>query len=276
MEVSQSYRGPEGSIELVGVCRIDETEVECWKPDRSHDQELTERVKTHLVTWPEVSGSFGRKTRYAIFKLNLNPNAVDAGLSSGGSTLVGKGPALSMVRVVSDKADLTGSIRTVLRFRAQPSDQLALKPGAQVEYEGSKVRVLKVARTETDPVTSSSHTRWLIYLAFEGPSIQYATWKVLDRAGTLITAVDVHGKPVAVAEETLKSLETLEAMRTSKPLPAVQRAGVGGVGSSYPDRFELSPWVLVTNVDPKYIQAATLAATTKQILTINDIPMEPR
>ena len=70
-----SYRGPEGKVELLGVCSVTETEIKCWGPDRKPQKEVLEMVKQRFESNESVSVpvKFGKKTRLAVFKFTIPP-----------------------------------------------------------------------------------------------------------------------------------------------------------------------------------------------------------
>lgn len=280
IEVSQNYRGPEGSIELEGVCKIDETSVSCWKADGKPHETMRQRIVSHLQRDTFFSVHFGKKTRYAVFRVKSSTSSDItsdlSGITLESDTEHSNRNQLVAVPVVTDLREKTASITLRTSVGGDQSEPLPIEEGASIIYHAAKIRVARVVKSEIDPAMYGNWalSRWLISIAYEGGFPTYMWVTAFDKDDRMIDAVDADGKPVKVDTHLLNELPLIQPM--SNNAPPLQRAAIQGVTRGYSSRPSLGDRTLVSNIDPQFIKHISISIRSGRMLTITDIPMEPR
>lgn len=292
IQVSQNYHGPEGSIELVGVCRVTTEVVACWKSDGKSNNELRADVLSYLRRNSGLTLTYGRKTRYAFFRIKHNPQSptsmgrLRGYFQSSGWDLTDRSLPSSLEResvrgvpLISDTNAKMGSVQTSIERHARPSDPLKLEAGAKLTYLGGTVTVLRVAKSEANSAFYGQEPtpRWIIHLAYEGDPLSSGSWVPHDGDGIRVMAVDAEGKPVVVDPQVLSQLENRWGVGASSARPNIFQARIMGSSGGY-QPIGLLPGenMIVTNINPAMIKHIVLHASGNQPLTITDIPLDPR
>ena len=279
IEVSQNYRGPDGSIELEGVCKIDETSVTCWKGDGKPHESLRQRMVSHLQRDTYFSVHFGKKSRYAVFRIKSGNvryfTSELSGITLESDTEDPYRNRLFALPVVSEVREKSASITLRTSVGGDQSELLPLVEGATISYQGASIRVARVVKSEVDPAMYGNWalSRWLISIAYEGGLPNYLWVTAFDKEGRAIDAVDANGKPVKVDPHLLNELPLIQPM--SNAVPPLQRALIQGVTPGYSSRPRLGDQTLVSNIDPQFIKHVSISVRAGRMVTITDIPMEP-
>lgn len=124
----QSYHGPEGDIDLLGVCKVDPVEVVCWKPDGTPANDLADILRSYLKLNTGFMIAHGKKTRYAIFRsrrslsspLSTIPQSFggesfDLGDRSMWSYDLGPRDHMSAAKIVSNRTDRFGEVKGLIQ-----------------------------------------------------------------------------------------------------------------------------------------------------------------
>lgn len=289
IEVSQNYRGPEGSIELEGVCRIDETSVTCWKADRSPHPELQQRVLDYANKKKTFASFYGYKTRYAIFRIK----------NEAGSLLINDvynmsldltsppQPPLTAVPLMADRDEDSQAVKFTAWARTKDSEPLRLVKGERLRYKGGTITVVSVVKSQIDPLVHGVQAtgRWLIHFTFDKPIWTTSptfppnsqdAWRVVGSDGKTIEAVNFIGEPRPASAAMLDALQRPQWQGERTEIPNVQVAGVGIASAKYSVAKGQGTGMFVSNVNPKFIKHIVGSVSTWSNLTVKDIPMEPK
>lgn len=280
--VRHNYVNSELSIELDGVCRVTDESVSCWKPDQTPHPVLEKRMDAYFQHKNRLPITFGKKTRYAVFRVSGTPwhflsDDWSFQLNSWSFKPYGHDD-LFAARIVADASAISGEVRTSLPDDSEETI-LELKPGASVKFQNGTLRFVRYESTKLDVglYGIEAGPRWLIRCTFEGGTMAGAQVKAVDKDGVEIRTLDLKGKPVVVDPQLLNEFWRPPSENRTAAKPQFMEARIsqfGENGVSYPMR--LGDQVFATNIDPSVIGGLRFQNRRSQPLTISDIPLDPR
>lgn len=285
-EVSQNYRGPEGSIELEGVCKIDETSVTCWKADRTPHPELQQRVLDYANKHKTFVTFYGYKTRYAVFRIKNEAGSLRISDIYNMSLDLGS-PNLTAVPLMADRDEDSQVVRFTAWARTRDSEPLRLVKGERLRYKDGTITVVSVVKSQIDPLVHGVQAsgRWLIHFTFDKPIWTTSpnfppnsqdAWRIVGLDGKTIEAVNFLGEPRPASAAILDALQRPQWQGERTEIPNVQVAGVGIASANYSAAKGQGTGMFVSNVNPKFIKHVVGSVSTWSNLTVKDIPMEPK
>lgn len=300
IEVSQKYVGPEGKAELVGVCKVSETEVGCWGPDRKPKSDLVEQLKAALEKqdYSNIPVRYGKKTRLLVFRFTLPPynsarteGVLNDHFTNGNSfdfrtsySSEPDQPRVSMraAIVTTEKSQQTASVALSISRSAPPSEPLKIEDGASVTYLGRTTKIVKIVKSQLDPAVYgvNAGNRWIVYFSGEGDGTAQLSWSAVDKNDIPISAVDEAGKPIYVDPAVLTNLRNPQidytGNRPTTPKPNVFVATIGNsLGFPYYYNMPSQSNVFTTNIDPAEIKHVILRGSGSQSVKITGIPLDP-
>lgn len=296
-EVEKNFDNGVSKAELLGVCRISETEVQCWNGDGGSAEDLQTEVRNSFMgeSYRNVPIRFGQKTRIAFFKITNPPyndtrGSLDAYFQSNqgnfdlnrrsSSSMEGEPRVEVKGTILMTPMDQeTASVSTSFRQSAKPSDRIPVKPGAAVTYLGTKYTIRKIVKNELDPTfyMQVGGGRWAIAMTAErsDPLAAQIGWVALDTEGLAVRVVDKDGNPVYADPSTLNNvnmgnLPGRPNVSVPKIFPAqiTAQANYGvNSGDDYP---------IYTNINPAKIKAIYAYGSTAEKIVIKGIPLDPK
>ncbi len=292
IEADKSYDTGVAKVELLGVCRASETEVECWGPDGRLDETLREQLKDLFLRneFDSVPVRYGTRTRVAIFRFtnpwNYDPRGtIEAYFQSSRGSLSwpnrmssSEDPQRVEVRatvIFAKPHEQNGQVSTVIRKSAPPSKRMAIKEGASLDYVGSRFTVRKIAKVPADapPTFGISGSRWTIVMTATnqlGYPLQLG-WTAIGKDGLVIRAVDAKGTPVLVDPSAIQPVFS----RSGFEQPSKYSRAVFGSSAGLRVPMEGDDYLITTNIDPSKIKEVYLVGSSTERLTIGGIPLEP-
>lgn len=295
-----NYRGPEGKVELMGVCSVSETEVKCWGPDRKPQQEVREMVLEAFKRNDHMSlpVTYGKKTRFAIFKFTHPSRSLAEGVvaesfgypeeawldlgrsSSSNADAIRVSYHAATIRAPFDQK--TGTVSASI-FRTTPvSEPLEVKEGASISYLGSTIKIVKIVRSQLDPAVygGSGLDRWVIYYSTTPELLSTQAWFAKNFDGLDISAVDEAGNPIYVDPEILETLSnpTYQGGLSRKPVTPKSIVFAAAFGPSHYHGQGHAPGtadILTTNINPEKIRYVALTTSSSQTIKIGNIPLDP-
>lgn len=282
-------------MELMGVCRASETEVECWNENGGPNAELTESFKTSFMTdnYRSIPIKYGQKTRVAFFKFTNPPyndprgtidshfqgnvNSFELSRNNQGFSSDEERTEYRGAILITKLTDITGKVSTTLRKNAPPSGRMAVKEGAELTYLGTKFTIRKILRAAADPsyMNIQGGSRWAVAMTAETSEtiLRQLVWIAIGHDGLVIRAVDKDGNPAIVDPNTLNAPNFLPG----RPIPAVPKyfnAQIGGTAGYGPRQGDDYP--VYTNINPAKIKQIYAYGMLTERIEITDIPLDPR
>lgn len=287
------YEAAAGKVELVGVCRVSETEVQCWdaagKPTKSLEEETKKQFAKNSSS---ISIRYGKKTRIVFLKVTSTGNERNGTTigdyfeSNHGSFYINddggseEGLVRSKLRaavLMTDPTDKEGQVKTSINEVFPTSESVKLVPDSTLNYNGVtysfKKFVESPGKVSTFGETPSS--RWAIAASTSGKvdRREYLNWTVFDKDGFLIRAVDKDGKPVYVDEDTMMRIQNRGMGGIQGPAIDLLPARFTG---GYVEPYQGNEYTFTTNIDPSLIGHARATASKRTPLIIKGIPLDPK
>lgn len=279
----QSYHGPEGDIDLLGVCKVDPEEVVCWKPDGTPANDLADILRSYLKLNTGFTIAHGKKTRYAIIRnrrpstaqVSFEGESFDLGDRSSWSRDLVDTTWVSARRIVSNRADRFGEVKGLIQRLGGTSDRLNLVTGAKVNYLGGTLRIEKILDHQLDRKTYLGQPlpRWQIHYEYKGPHGYWGDWVAYRRDGLPIWAVDRQGKPV-LADPAVVGFDSPYDSSRAGQVPV--RAKFTEETPGYPSGMRVGEGVVYTNIDPAHIGFVAFTGYFDQEIRITGIPLDPK
>lgn len=278
VSVKHRYQSGEILAELEGVCKVTAETVTCWNPDRTPNRALRDDVLAHLRQNSRIQQRYGKKTRYAVFRVRQrfdSPSPIS--FSSVWNLSDRTRPDADQrfaVQIVADPAELTGVAMGQIQIWPDRSLPLRITAGESLTYQGGTLRIEKVVRGQAD--AGESDPNWLVYATYSGPLMVRPWWTVFDNEDIPITAVDLEGRPAFVDPHILNLAEgRWSGAGSTLVRPGIRLARFGpSVATNY--QLREGPNILVTNIDPAHIRYVTLGTSAVQTIRFTDIPLEPK
>jgi hypothetical protein len=277
ISVKHRFQSEDVVAELEGVCKVTTEDVGCWKPDGTPNRSLRDDVLAYLRQNSRLDRRYGKKTRYAVFRVRQrfdarSPISFSAAWNLTDRTLRDAEQRYA-VAIVADPAESTGAVAGQIQVTPEQSAPLKLSVGEKLNYLGGSLRIDKVIRSQAD--LSESDSSWLIYVTYAGPIFERTWWTAFDNEDIPISAVDPDGRP-AFVDPYFLSLATGQysvGSRTVRPGIRVARLNPSIATNG---QLREGPNILVTNIDPAHIRYATLGTSAVQAIRFTDIPLEPK
>lgn len=280
--VRHNYVSSELSIELDGVCRVTDDSVRCWKPDQAPHPVLEKRMDAYFQYKNRLPITFGKKTRYAVFRVSGTPwhfLSDDWSFQLNDWSFKPYGhDDLYAARIVADPSAVSGEVRTNLPDDSEET-VLELKSGASVKFQNGTLRFVRYESTKLDVglYGIEAGPRWLIRCSYEGGTMVGAQIMAVDKDGVEIRTLDLKGKPVVVDPQLLNEFWGPSSGNRTAARPQFMEARI----SQYGENRVSSPMrpgdqVFATNIDPSVIGGLRFQHRSSQPLTITDIPLDPK
>ena len=296
-EAEKNFDNGVSKAELLGVCRISETDVQCWDGDRGAAEDLQKEVRNSFMgdSYRNVPIRFGQKTRIAFFQITNPPyndtrgmldpyfqsnhGSFDLNRRSSSSTQGEPRIEVKGAILMTPMDQETGSVSTSFRKTAKPSDRIPVKPGASVNYLGTKYTIRKIVKNQLDPTfyMQVGGGRWAIAMTAERgePMPDQVGWVAIDADGLAIRAVDKDGNPVYADPSTLNNVNMANMpgrpnVSVPKIFPAqftAQSSYGVNAGDDYP---------IYTNINPAKIKEIYAYGSTAEKIVIKGIPLDPK
>jgi hypothetical protein len=260
---NKGYVGPEGSIKLIGVCRIGDAGAICWSPSGTLDPKLSKRINGEAYFSEDTGRSAHVKYRYGLFEI--------ATASSGTNRIMLSSPTVIQIP----------------KFTVQPNKQTTTLLGVPLETWESKANttyraVINRMTNWTKPAPLSktlfsptvgldiefgavvkskdsynSKPQWRWQVTGSMPE-QYTHLIALDSDGVIIRHVDDSGFPIAYVSNPFDAqLRNTDAKHRASSLT-------------------LGPRELTSNIDPIAIKSICVQAQWSQIILFTNIPLDPK
>jgi hypothetical protein len=286
IRASQRYSIGQSSIELLGVCRVSETEVRCWGPKREPAPVLEEQLRATFInqTHQTVPVRYGEKARIALFRFT-NPTTsgqepyIEQSFRGGGhfswpSAMRSDDNRVRVAATVirAGLKDTVGEAVTSIRRTEPPSDRIPVNAGSSVRYLGTTYTIRQIIENKVEPTSTLSPTvtPWVIAMTAVGgaETRMNVNWVAIDDNGLAIRAVDSSGSPVYVDPNTLMMGRSFD--QGPPQFTPVRLTAGGRMSPQHGDDY-----LLYTNINPEKIQFIYAHGSSTERLVITDIPLEP-
>ena len=286
VQVSKKYASADlGTIEAIGACSISPGTISCWDASGSTNSDLTKEIRAHYESGAgaKIPYRFGRKNRLVVFKLpserpgigtrvwNVSSENGEYPGSAGyiGPKWEGGSPYLDWYNIDSDlKAK-----RTSIRFEVMVpfgTGTVPLKKGAETDIGTMKVHIDSINRgPDRNPLEILNFYRktWQISVTvsgFPGSIAPTLGGLALDAKGDVVNTIDRDG--TAFQASTTGYVISGGIRRQVTRAPMVQ--AIRGAGTAHQ--------VLWMPINPTDVSALSLTANGIRIVTITDIPLDPK
>ena len=272
-ETRRAFTLPDGvTVELEGVCRYDETSVDCWDLNGHEDRDLTAATEqfygsdaSRLPIW------FHRKGRLVAFKSFQTESGTKPSTASGmGFGTAYKGGTLDWMQISSGLHDKTTSL--VIPFQQYVPEapvRIALKAGSVGRGLGRTVQFTGVKAIGKVPYSNSNapspDKQWLYSLRFTGHKV------ALDSIGCSL--LDLQGNPIRYADANGNIVPDPPPSPSGVPQP--DRPGVwdaSGTGFS----TDALHGDFMFNVNPAQVGFIEITGSRAATVRFKDIPLDPK
>jgi len=290
---SKHYRENGASIELIGVCRATETEVECWNEDGGPNPELQEEFKNSFAfrSHQSIPIKYGQKTRVAFFKVTNPPyndprgnvsshfqdvsNNWDLPRSESSSREGDNRVEYRGAVLITKLNETTGTVRSTRTRSSLPSPRMAMKEGSSCNYLNAKFTIRKTVKGSVDPsYPYFQGQRWMIAMTSETSEAQNIplNWTAIGHDGLVIRTVDKVGNPVLIDPATLQ-----QGMMGQRPVPEVPKYFAAQLTTAYSYAPRMGDdYSMFTNINPAKIKEIYAVGNITERIDITDIPLEPK
>jgi|GEM_PF-3105873 len=309
---SGTYKSSGGtSVEVEGICKISEDEIQCWKPDGSAHEDLAGKIKAAIERQQPYGGSmgmniqYGKKNRLVVFKVSQPTNSRSGyvNIQNVGSGRFGGGFGVSLdeprmfnnsqpfyihyeTRSVAEEKSANSTTARLTEFVEIP-DQPTLenKVGAKVTFGGERQTLASIKKGSDQPVylgnpDEAKRPVWTLILQSNTVSKRPVNFTLspTNLAGQPIMYVDDQGNPMS-DEEYRKAISDYEQKmrdmpRQSNGQPA-QRLGFPHYGPAvYATRREGNMTTVILRVDPAKIGKFVLHGGTTRYIDLTGIPLK--
>jgi hypothetical protein len=261
------------SLELVGVCRVSETEVRCWGPRGEPAPTLEEELRAGFIVNDHTTLPirYRQKTRIALFR-EIRPEetmrSAHISLSARGhfSWPTNRSGTSRPTAVIlhAPLGDTVAEVSGTIMRSAPSSEQLPLREGASMTYHGTTFTVRRISEgaERMNPIGRSRS--WRIDFTADGTRVPQLSWGAIDGDGVPIRAVDSDGVPSAADP----NMAFVPGAGRDEP-----RVSAPAIHGSY---VQPANYTLQMNVDPSKVQALFATTMSRQPFVITGIPLEPR
>ncbi len=289
IKVNRSYTCEFAKIDLIGVCKVSETDVSCWNAEGKPDLKIRDMALTDFSrALMSLNLQYKRKTRVAFFRVvpTLRPNSTlgyagvswinsssDFGRNEYGAYYDSSKPHVKGMVISGSPAQKTGSVFIKIDRHEPASDLLPVKVGARIEYLGAEIKITRILRSTLDPPPDDGERgpRW--YIEIEA-KVRPFEWAAMDKDGIRVGAVDGEGKPVYLDPSTpLRDRQYMTQNNKSpyslaRVTPLWQNSPFSGPQSTSAGLF--------TNIDPDRMTSLVAQGSSATQVEITGIPLDPK
>lgn len=297
--VTDSYwTADSGEIKLVGICDVLRPDIQCWNPDRTPNQDLSNKVVEEFKkglphqanSAVEIPFFFRKKNRLAVFQVPYDTDKIHHTAHVGGiwapnnrylQSITGQtfpfvDPNLEYLAFSEEKSQSTTTFTVKLSRTDFKPTLLPVKRGAEAQIGDKTVSVAAITRTESGSGPSYGSNRansWSVLLKFSGDSTKsrlQINASAVDENGKGFQGVDAKGRPIKWQVPKKGAPGFISDMSGMSRNPFLF---TGGIGPYQPD---LGGRIWNTSVDPKYLPNLQITISTPLIVRFKDIPLDPK
>jgi hypothetical protein len=296
VKADKKYEIGSSKVELIGVCKANETEVACWGPEGEPAPQIESELKAAFASgdYRTVPIKYGRKTRIAVFKTTNPPYGDPASTRidpyfqsqngnfdwpsrSTGAIAGALQEETRAVIITAGPTETTGQVSTSLTRNEAPSARIPLREGARLDYMGCSFTIRKITKTSLDLTAydPAGSSRWAIAMTAKMPEglRPNLSWAAIDESSLVIRTLDKDGNPVIADPNAVMNIRNNPDPNRAKT-PNLFQAALTPAAGYQPQPSD--DYTIFTNINPAKVKEIYAFGSLSTPVTITGIPLEPK